>query len=75
MKTAKRHRTDGMRRPNQDKFWTLGENKTYKYLRILEAETKQVHMKDKIKREYLSRTRKLLDTKLSCRNLIKGINI
>ena len=35
---------------------------------------KQVHMKDKIRKEYLRRTRKLLETKLSSRNLIKGIN-
>ena len=42
---------------------------------ILEADTiQQVEMKDKIKKEYLRRTRKLLETKLSCRNLIKGIN-
>ena len=31
-------------------------------------------MKDKIEKEYPRRTRKLLETKLSCRNLIKGIN-
>ena len=31
-------------------------------------------MKDKILKEYLRRTRKLLETKLSSRNLIKGIN-
>ena len=31
-------------------------------------------MKGKIQKEYLKRTRKLLETKLSCRNLIKGIN-
>ena len=31
-------------------------------------------MKDKIQKEYLRRTRKLLKIKLSCRNLIKGIN-
>ena len=31
-------------------------------------------MKDKIQKEYLGRTRKLLQTKLSCINLIKGIN-
>ena len=31
-------------------------------------------MKDSIRKEYLRRTRKLLKTKLSCRNLIKGIN-
>ena len=35
---------------------------------------KQVEMKDKIQKEYLKRTRKILETKLSSRNLIKGIN-
>ena len=49
--------------------------KTYKFLGILEADTiKQVEMKDKIQKEYVMRTRKLLETKLSGRNLIKGIN-
>ena len=32
-------------------------------------------MKNKIQKEYLWRTRKLLETKLSGRNLIKGISI
>ena len=41
----------------------------------MEAETiKQAKMKDKIKKEYLRRATKLLETKLSTRNLIKGIN-
>ena len=31
-------------------------------------------MKDKIQKEYLRRTRKLLETKLKSRNLIQGIN-
>ena len=63
-----------MELPNQDKIRTLGKNETYKYLGILEADTiKQVEMKNKIQKEYL-RTKKLLKTKLSCRNLIKGIN-
>ena len=35
---------------------------------------KQVEMKDKIQKEYLRRTRKLLETKRSSRSLIKGIN-
>ena len=53
----------------------LGENETYKYLGTLEADTtKQVQMKDKIRKEFLMRTRKLLETRLSIRNLIKGIN-
>ena len=75
MKSGKRHLTDGMELPNQDKIKTLPENETYKYLGILEADTiKQVEMKDKIQNEYLRKTRKLLETKLSSRNLIKGIN-
>ena len=75
MKSGKRHMTDGMELPNHDKIRTLGEKKTYKYLGILEADTiKQVEMKDKIQKEYIRKTRKLLETKLSSRNLIKGIN-
>ena len=71
MKSDKRHLTDGKALPNQDKIWTLAEKETYKYL---EADTiKQMEMKAKIKKEYLRRTRKLLETKLFCINLIKGI--
>ena len=75
MKSGKRHMTDGMELPNHDKIRTLGKNETYKYLNIFEADTiKQVEMKDKIRKEYLRRTRKMLETKHSIRNLIKGIN-
>ena len=74
-KSGKRHMTDRMEQPNLDKVRTLEENETYKNLGILEADTiKQVQMKDTIRKEYLRRTRKLLETKLSRRNLIKGIN-
>ena len=60
---------------NNNNIWMLGEKETYKYLDILEADTiKQGDMKEKIKKEYLGRTRKLHETKLSSRNLIKGIN-
>ena len=72
MQSGKRHLIDGMELPSQDKIRTLGEKETYKYLGILEADTiKQVEMKEKIKKEYLRRTRKLLQTKLCSRNLIK----
>ena len=51
MKSGKRNMTDGMELPNQDMPGTLGENETYKYLGILEADTiKQVEMKDKIQK-------------------------
>ena len=57
MKNGKRHLSDGMELPNQDKIRTLAENKTYKYLAILESVTiKQVEMKNKIHKEYLRRT-------------------
>ena len=70
MKSGKRHRTDRMELPNQDKITTLGENETYIYLGILEDDTlKQVQRKDKIQKEYHRRTRKL-----SSRNLLKGMN-
>ena len=75
IKSGKRHLTDGIKLPKEDKIRTLAENESYKYLGILEADTtKQVEMKNKIKKEYLRRTRKLLETKLSSRNLIKEIN-
>ena len=75
MKSDKRYLTDEMELPNQDKVRTLGEKKTYKYLAILEAVTiKQLEIKEKFKKEYLRRTRKILETKLCCRNLIEEIN-
>ena len=62
--------------PKQEKIRTLGEQKTYKYLGILEAGIiKQVEMKENFLKEYLGRTRKLLETKLHSRSLIKGISI
>ena len=66
MKSGKRHLTDGLELPNQDKTRTLAEKETYKYLGIFEADTiKQVKMKGKIQKEYLRRTRKLHEIKLS----------
>ena len=39
MKSGKRHLTDGIELPNQDKIRPLAENETYKYLGICEADT------------------------------------
>ena len=75
MKRGKRHLTGEIEIPNQDKIRTLEENETYKYLGILEGDTiKQVELKEKSNKEYLRGTRKLLETKLCCINLIKRIN-
>ena len=46
MKSGKRHLTEGIELPNQDKIRTLVENETNKYLGILEADIiNQVKMK------------------------------
>ena len=67
--------TERVELPNQVVIRMLGEKETYKHLGILEADTiKQAEMKEKIKKEYLRRTRKLFKTKLYSRNLVKGIN-
>ena len=75
IKNGKWNMTEGVELPNQEKIRTLGEKETYKYLGILEADSsKQVEMKENNSKEYLRRTRKLLETKLYGRNLVKGIN-
>ena len=46
MKSDKQHLTDGIELPNQDKIRTLGENETFRFLGILEADSiKQVEIK------------------------------
>ena len=63
MKSGKRHMMERVKLPNQI-IRTLRKNETYKYLVILEADTnKQVEMKEKMKKEYLRRARKLIETK------------
>ena len=48
MKSGKRHMTEGLELPNQEKIKTLGKKETYKCLAILEADAiKQVEMKEK----------------------------
>ena len=48
IKSRKRQRTKGIELPNQGKIRTLGEKKTYNYLKILEVDTiKHAEMKEK----------------------------
>ena len=55
----------GIEQLNQKRFRTLGEKGNYKYLEILKADSiKQAKMKEKVRKEYPTRTRKLLKTKL-----------
>ena len=58
MKSGKRHMTAGIELPNYDKIRTLGENETYEYLGILEADTiKQVQISQNISGERESYSR------------------
>ena len=74
-KNRKLQMTEEIELSTQEKIRTLGEKETYKYLGILEEDTvKLAKMKEKLKKPCFRRTRKLLETKLHKRNLIKGIN-
>ena len=65
IRNGKQHLTDRMELLNQDKIRTLGEKETYKYSVIFEGDTiKPVEMKEKIKKQYIRRTRKLFETTL-----------
>ena len=49
MKRGKRHLTNGIKLPNQEKIRTLAGNEIFRYLGILKTETtKQLEMKNKI---------------------------
>ena len=62
------------------KYWYLqsidiyGESTRYYWYKNWTNNNNNNKMKDTIRKEYLRRTRKLLETKLSSRNLIKGIH-
>ena len=75
MKSGKRQMMEEIELLYREKIRTFEEKEFYKYYWILEADTiKQTKTKEKIKKEYLRRTRKQLETTLYCRNIIKGIN-
>ena len=74
-KSVKRQTKERIELINQERIRTFGENENSDFLTIVEADTiKQAEMKEKLRKEYLRRTRKPLETKLCNRNLIKEIN-
>ena len=73
--SRKRQMTERMELTNQEKNQIIQRKGKSKILKILKVDTiKQAEMKEKKKKEYLRRTRKLLETKLYSRNLIKEID-
>ena len=75
MKSGKRHLTDGMELQNQTRLGRSEKRKcTNTWTSWKLTSPNKWRWKKKIKNEYHRRTRKLLETKLCSRHLIKGIN-
>ena len=67
--------SEGITLPDDKKIRSLKEGEGYKYLGVLEADV-MLHRqtKEKIKKEYLRRVRKVAQPKLNGGNLIQAIN-
>ena len=75
MKKGKIVKSDGIQLPNDKVIKSLQEGESYKYLGVPEADEVMVNeMKDKVKKEYYRRVRKVLETKLNSGNVFKAIN-
>ena len=75
MKIGNMVNSDGIALPNKTTVKGLKEGDSYKYLGVIQAdETKHHETKEKVKTEYYSRVRKILETKLYGGNIVTGIN-
>ena len=75
LKKGKIVESNGIVLPNGDVMKSLKEGESYKYLGILEADQfKYKEMKRTVKKEYLRRVRKVLESRLNGGNLIAAIN-
>ena len=76
LKRGKTTKFDGISLPDGRVTKGLIERACYKYLGILQADQiRYIKIKEKVKAEYLRIVCKVLETKLSGGNIIKGINI
>ena len=68
-------KSDGTELPNGKVNNSLEEGESYKYLGVLETDEMMVNeMKDKAKKEYSRRVRKVLESKGNSGNVFKVIN-
>ena len=75
MRKGKIVKSDGIQLPNDKVIKSLEEGESYKYLGVLEADEVIVNeIKDKVKKTYYRRVRKLLGTKLNSGKVFKAIN-
>ena len=74
MKRGKKIEDDGITMPDGQKMEDIG-GMPYKYLGVLESDRiKMAEMKEKVKKDYNTRVKKLLKSRLNAGNLIKAIN-
>ena len=75
MKKGKMANSDGIALPNKTTMKGLKEGDSYKYLGVIQVDgMKQLEMKEKVKKEYYRRVRKILETKLNDGYIITEIN-
>ena len=67
---------DGIALPDGTQLRALGEEESYKYLGVLEADhVLHEESKERLKKEYIRRVKKCLKSKLNGGNMVKAINI
>ena len=75
MKKGKIEKSDGIQLPNDKVIKSPEGGESYNYLAVLEADEVMVNeTKDKVKKEYSRRVRKVLETKLNSEKVFKVIN-
>ena len=76
MKRGKRVHSDGISLlPDGTQLRALGEEESYKYLGVLEADhVLHEESKERLKKEYIRRVKKCLKFKLNGGNMVKAIN-
>ena len=75
MKRGVLSRSEGIQLPNDELIKNIEEGEGYKYLGILESDGfKNTEMKEKIRKEYLRRIKKILKSKLNSGNVVAAIN-
>ena len=68
-------KSDDIQSPNDKVIKSLEKWEICKYLGVVEADKVMVNlMKNKVKKEYYKRVRKVLETKFSSRNVFEAIN-
>ena len=74
MRRGRLVRSEGIVLPDENEIRVIGENDSYKYLGVLEADQiKREEMKETLTMEYKRRVRKVLQSKLNGRNMVKAI--